>query len=85
MRSGLGVLILGLMLGLSGFAQTDIEALKSRAVSGDVNAELELAKAYDLGKGVKQDRFEAADWYMKAAQAGNPEAQNAVAVKFRTT
>lgn len=61
----------------------DIDLLMAKAQAGDVSAELGLAKAYEFGKGVKADRFEAADWYLKAAQAGNAEAQNITGVMLR--
>src|SRR4051812_38038539 len=65
------------------FAQ-DISELKAKAQAGDAVAQLAVAKAYDFGKGVTANRFEAADWYLKAAQAGNAEAQNAIGVMYRT-
>jgi uncharacterized protein len=62
----------------------DIDELKQKAQSGDVTAQMQLADAYETGKGVRADRFQAFDWYLKAAEAGNPEAQNIVGVNLRT-
>src|SRR4051794_31338218 len=42
---------------------------------GDEEAQLAVGQAYDLGKGIKQSKAEAAKWYRKAADQGNAEAQ----------
>src|SRR3954468_2668509 len=44
------------------------------ADQGDQKAEVFLAKAYENGTGVDADRAEAAAWYRKAADQGDPEA-----------
>src|SRR5580692_4022939 len=58
----------------SGYAQS-ITELKSRAEDGDVQAQLALAKAYDLGEGVPKDEEKAVQWWEKAAEHGNASAQ----------
>ena len=45
------------------------------AEQGDADAQLELAIAYDSGKGVTQHYAEAAEWYLKAAEQGQVQAQ----------
>ncbi len=82
-RSCFVCFLLVIFLAAVAFAQ-DIADLKTKAESGDAAAQLQLAKDYEFGKGVKADRFEAADWYMKAAKAGNAEAQNTTGVMLRT-
>jgi TPR repeat protein len=78
-------LVLILTINISGFAQSlEFTALKAKAEGGDPQAQLQLAQAYESGKGVRADRFAAADWYLKAAQSGNAEAQNTLAVYLRT-
>ncbi len=57
-----------------GSAQS-ITELKSKAEDGDVQAQLALAKAYDLGEGVPKDKEKAAQWLEKAAEHGNVFAQ----------
>lgn len=47
-----------------------------RAAAGDVTEELRLAGNYLIGKGVPKDPVQSAYWYRKAADHGNPEAQN---------
>jgi len=47
-----------------------------RAEQGFVKEQVELAAAYSNGDGVTQDRKLAAYWYEKAAESGDPEAQN---------
>lgn len=82
MKSGFLLIVL---LSVGAFAQEpDFAALKSRAESGDAAAELQLAKAYETGKGVRADKFQAADWYLKSAEHGNAEAQNTTGVLLRT-
>jgi TPR repeat protein len=62
----------------------DIAALRARAEAGDVRAQIALARAYREGAGVAQSDVQAFDWYMKAAQAGYPEAENEVAYTYRS-
>ena len=57
-----------------GYAQS-ITELKSKAEGGDVQAQLALAKAYDLGEGVPRDEEKAVQWWEKAADQGNVSAQ----------
>jgi uncharacterized protein len=57
-----------------GYAQS-ITELKSKAEDGDVQAQLALAKAYDLGEGVPKDKEKAVQWWEKAAEHGNVSAQ----------
>jgi TPR repeat protein len=73
-----------ILLSLCAAAQDQFSALRTRAESGDAAAALELAHAYESGKGVRADRFVAADWYKKAAEAGHAEAQNITGIMLRT-
>jgi uncharacterized protein len=57
-----------------GYAQS-IAELKTKAEDGDVQAQLALAKAYDLGEGVPKDEEKAVQWWEKAAEHGNVSAQ----------
>ena len=61
------------------FAATEnVHKLQVKAERGFVKEEVELASAYFTGDGVAQDARLAAYWYQKAAESGNPEAQNQV-------
>jgi hypothetical protein len=42
---------------------------------GDEDAQLAVARAYEIGRQVKRNRLEAAKWYRTAAEQGNVEAQ----------
>ncbi|MCR4754495.1 MAG: sel1 repeat family protein [Lachnospiraceae bacterium] len=54
------------------------------AEKGFVEQQLKLARAYDSGdKGVDKDDKLAAEWYEKAALAGNPEAQYRIAQRYK--
>ncbi|NVO06059.1 MAG: sel1 repeat family protein [Rhodoferax sp.] len=54
------------------------------AQGGDSTAQTRLAWAYEAGRGVEPDLLEAARRFELAAEAGNPEAQYALAVMLRT-
>src|ERR1017187_1417164 len=56
----------------------DVQQLQVKAQKGFVAQQIELAEAYFTGEGVAQDAKQAAYWFQKAAEAGNPEAQNLV-------
>jgi TPR repeat protein len=56
----------------------NVQNLRQRAEAGDSTAQLELARAFDGGRGVKASLTEAAKWYEAAARQGNAEAQNSI-------
>jgi TPR repeat protein len=74
---------LSLLHGISAEAKPDTEKehpapvaeLQAKAAQGYVKQELELAADYSLGRGVPKDLAQAAYWYRKAADQGNPAAQ----------
>jgi len=59
-------------------ATTNVAALipdmQARAKSGDINAQMGLAKYYDDGQSTEPDQERALHWYLKAAQQGNQNA-----------
>jgi TPR repeat protein len=59
-------------------AEEDVHKLQAKAEQGFVKEEVQLAAAYFTGEGVPQDPKLAAYWYQKAAESGDPEAQNIV-------
>ena len=67
-------------------AQTPVSVstptLAQRAESGDAQAQFELARAYEDGKGVSQDDARAAEWFRKSAEQGNAQAQNSLGVMY---
>jgi TPR repeat protein len=66
------VALLGL---LPAFAEPiNLPDLQVRAAKDDPEAELDLARAYHLGKGVPVDYAKAADLYRKSAEQGNAKA-----------
>jgi len=72
-------------LALAAVAQTaPIDpALLARATGGDVAAQLAVGEAYEQGEDVKPDYAKAAEWYRKAADQKNPEAQIHLAALYR--
>lgn len=58
---------------------SDIQSLKQRAEKGDVEAENEIGRAYELGNLIPQNYAEALRWYRKAAEQGNREARFSLA------
>jgi len=68
-------------------AQTQLGAqefsrLHTEAQSGNRDAQLKLARAYERGNGVQKDDQEALKWYRSAAKNGNPEAQENLGVIY---
>ena len=59
-----------------------IAQLKKKAATGDAVAQLNLGYAYDVGKGVPQDRAEAVKWYRLAAAQGDERAQFNLGVAY---
>ena len=57
----------------TGFA-ANIEDLNQKAAAGDAQAQYELGRAYDKGKGVDEDDVEAARWYSRAGKQGHAKA-----------
>lgn len=56
----------------------EIQSLITRAQSGDVKAQFQLANAYDYGRGVRRNGSEAEKWYRMAAEGGLAESQNSL-------
>lgn len=83
MRRVLGQVIVAVALSLGvyqvgvaqGMSQQEIEVLASKAMAGDVEAQFNLGRMYDNGRGVRQDAAQAVAWYEKAAAQGHADAQ----------
>lgn len=60
-----------------------IEEMHSKANQGDVNAQVQLCRAYDQGYGVNRNQSEAALWCRKAAEQGNAAAQNSLGSMYQ--
>ncbi|MGA1825982.1 MAG: tetratricopeptide repeat protein [bacterium] len=56
-------------------SQSDVNAVLIKARKGGVEAQYQLAKAYENGEGVNKDFDEALKWYKQAASNGYPPAQ----------
>ncbi|WP_048954519.1 tetratricopeptide repeat protein, partial [Haemophilus influenzae] len=52
------------------------------AEQGYANAQANLGSMYAIGRGVKQDVFEAVKWYRKAAEQGDAKAQLNLGVTY---
>jgi uncharacterized protein len=59
-------------------ADPDIPRLQADAQRGSIKQEMELGAAYLAGRGVPQDEKQAAYWFEKAANAGDPGAQKQI-------
>ncbi len=55
-----------------------LHKLCRRLAEGDLAAEYEVGKHYDYGWGVERDPFRAAEWYGRAANRGDVNAQHAL-------
>jgi uncharacterized protein len=66
------------------FSPEDIVKLRAEAEAGASLAQLKLARAYEAGNGVPENKKTAAEWYKKAAAQGNSDAQNELGVIYLT-
>jgi|HubBroStandDraft_3_1064219.scaffolds.fasta_scaffold65323_2 TPR repeat protein len=64
-------------------SQAEVSELKTKAEHGDVSAQWNLGKAYEVGNRVPQSDELAAKWYRKAADQGNADAENSLGVMYR--
>lgn len=75
-----------LLSAMSAICQTTgtppISELAQHAESGDAQAQFELGRAYEDGKGVAQDDEQAVQLFRKSADQGNARAQNALGVMY---
>jgi uncharacterized protein len=62
----------------------EIKALETKAIAGDVDAELKVARAYSTGEGVAKDSALAVRWYQEAAQRGSAVAQTTLGLAYRS-
>jgi uncharacterized protein len=56
----------------------DIQRIQAGAEKGSIRQEIELGNAYLAGRGVARDEKQAAYWYEKAANSGDPVAQQQI-------
>src|ERR1041385_4389419 len=78
-------IIAAFLLVVSATAQvspTMSQELVKRAESGDPQAQFELGRAYEDGKGVPQDDEQAVQWFRKSAEQGNAKAQTSLGVMY---
>lgn len=61
-----------------------IQELIALAPKGGVAAQYDLGRAYENGFVVKKDLVEAANWYQRAAEQGNRDAQNSLGMLLAT-
>ena len=73
---------LDLQKGLDAYATGDyagaLREFRPLSDQGNVEAQLNLAGMYYIGRGVIQDYDEAMKWYLKAAEQGNSAAQSSI-------
>jgi TPR repeat protein len=78
------VWVLLLALSVSAGQEAPRVSLRERAEKGDPEAQFNLAKNYEAGRGgLKKDYAEAERWYLRAADQGDPFAQASLAILFR--
>ena len=70
-----------LKLGL--ISKKDFNEIKAKAEAGNAEAQLQLAKMYGEGRGIRQDLNEFMNWIRKSAEQKNPKAQFQLALKLR--
>ncbi len=83
--NGAMTLVLLFGLTLSAAAATDYEKIKTLAERGDIRAQIDLALAYTYGVAgsIPENRQKAHEWYLKAANQGDPGAQYKIGSAYR--
>jgi len=66
----------------SAVSSSNIENTKNQALQGNLDAQVELASAYEHGEGIAKDPEKAIQWYCKAAVKGSSDAQTNLAWMF---
>jgi TPR repeat protein len=64
------------------YTNLSLEALQTKATSGDIKAQVILGWRYYNGEGVATNQTEATNWWAKAAEQGNPGAMIAMGDVF---
>ncbi|MDE0103850.1 MAG: tetratricopeptide repeat protein [Bryobacterales bacterium] len=64
-------------------SRDQFNAVLDGAESGVAKAQFSVGRFYKNGFGVDKDPFEAADWWLRAAQQGHPEAERELRVLLR--
>jgi uncharacterized protein len=67
----------------TGAATVEISELRAKAEAGDPIAQFQLGRAYETGKGIRQDNSQAVLWYRKAADQRNAAAENSLGSMYR--
>jgi TPR repeat protein len=79
-----GLIACCLALSICAAQQSPRPSLRERASKGDPEAQFNLAKNYEGGRGgLKRDYVEAERWYRRAAEQGDPFAQASLGLLFR--
>lgn len=79
-----GLIACCVVLSICAAQQTPRPPLRERAAKGDPEAQFNLAKNYEAGRGgLKRDYVEAERWYRRAAEQGDPFAQASLGLLFR--
>jgi TPR repeat protein len=60
----------------------EFQKTKALAESGDVDAQYQLAKFYNSGKGTKKDEVEAVKWYRRVAAKNDARGQSMLGVMY---
>lgn len=63
-------------------SETEISEVFRQANAGNAEAQLELARRYEEGRGLKKDDSEAVNWFQKAGQQGNVAAERDLGVAY---
>lgn len=66
-----------------GGVRSSLDDIRVKANQGDPSAQLQLAVAYDQGRGVAKDPVEAAAWCKKAAEQNYAPAQNCIGSMYQ--
>ena len=71
------------LVGIGAFQRIDARRTIERAEAGDIGAAIRAAKLYSSGIGVNENQRASARWWLVAAMAGHPRAQEQVGQDYR--
>jgi TPR repeat protein len=67
----------------SSMESEQVGIIRMRAIKGELDAQKQIARMYDLGEGVERNALEARKWYSKAANKGDAESCCWLAIMYR--
>src|SRR5438093_798581 len=78
------IISMALLFLYSRSSSAELDDLQEAAAKGDANAQFELGRRYEDGRGVPKNATAAVEWWTKAATQGHSGAQFGLGVMYAT-